>query len=1131
MAKLSDYYKAAPLDPPTVVKTEKPKAGVTIKRDAFNVPYVYGTTDDNTAWGAGYAGTEDRMFVMDAIRYAGAARMSELLGPTKANLQSDADQLRQADYTPAEENAQLDALAKLSPDGKELLRRLDAYVDGVNTARRKLCPTVKAKSCPVVYGLLGVTPTPYTRADVVSAAALVGGIFGKGGGQEAQNAVFLRKLSASIGDAMARKVLNDLADPTDPSTPVTDPGKQPYGTPGTIDPAAVALPDLVKASQLVPATGGSVPTSKLSGAGAGGGENIADRLQLPPEMSNALLVSGDHTTTGRPIAVMGPQTAYQAPNFFDEIALHGPHYQARGVAFANLQFTVLIGHGRSYAWSATSSSGDIVDTVLDKLCNADGSKATVNSTGYLDGDTCTSMKRPDHVLHDKAGAGSKVIATFPDFRTRHGIVQYRTTSGGIPVAVVLQRSTYGHEPDSVLGFAKMNDPTAIHSARDFTDAFSKVGFTFNWFYVDTRDIASFTSGDLPIRAKGVDPDLPRWGDAKWDWTGFIPAKEHPQSIDPPQGYLVSWNNKPTVGTYAADDTWGWGPVQRVLALRDRVEQSIKLGKLSRATLTADMMGAATVDIRGAYLLKDMLAVVGDDPKLASYTKLLQRWMNGGAHRVDRARTGHYADQNAIALMDAWYPLVAKAVLQPRLGSLVDAVPTDFDNAPSTKNRGSAWNNVGAYSWISRDLGAVLGQPVGQKMSQGYCGKGVLADCRTEIRQTLTDAVATLTKAQHTSDPAKWTYDKSRDDIKFMFVGESVKPIDWQNRSTFQHGHRLIHALSAALFRLTAESDAVTVIGDQAGSGSCHLDLMAHRSEYAVEAEGPDAGTARVCGMHVLRDGISVRLPHRTPRRVRRILGHHEGERSMTRPDYPRGRPPSPVRPRSHLDGTDGFVRQHRGLQEHVQPRHDAGCADRAQDPTHSRATVRCDPAGVSAHQPVHTRGRSGPRAAGSAARRDVRCCSRWPGRWGSWRCSRRWRCGRTSARGDRSLWSVRPGAHTGPHAAQPLLARDRRRDRPGSVRVHGAPLERPGAAHAGDVQPAGLLLRLRCRRRALATGDQHLGRRHPGLGGMGGERRPDEPQAPKGVLRGLVGRCRRVAQRRVRPALRRGAGQPDHRRA
>ena len=121
----------------------------------------------------------------------------------------------------------------------------------------------------------------------------------------------------------------------------------------------------------------------------------------------------------------------------------------------------------------------------------------------------------------------------------------------------------------------------------------------------------------------------------------------------------------------------------------------------------------------------------------------------------------------------------------RLGSLVADVPTSFDNAPSTSNRGSAWNNVGAYSWISRDLGKLLGQQVATPMSQGYCGKGVLADCRNELRQTLTQAVQTLTAQQKTSDPAKWTYDKSRDDIQFQFVGETVKPIDWQNRSTFQ----------------------------------------------------------------------------------------------------------------------------------------------------------------------------------------------------------------------------------------------------------------------------------------------------------------------------------------------------------
>ena len=197
-----------------------------------------------------------------------------------------------------------------------------------------------------------------------------------------------------------------------------------------------------------------------------------------------MLVSGSHTTTGHPIAVMGPQTGYQSPNFWDEIALHGPHYNVRGVAFVNNQFVVEIGHGKSYAWSATSSSGDVVDTVLDKLCNTDGSKATINSTAYRNGDKCEPMTGTPHQIHDSSG---KLVATLPDMRTRHGIVQYRTTADGTPVAVVSERSTYNHDVEPVLAFAQMNDPTAIHGPGDFIDAFSKQNLTFNWFYVDTRE--------------------------------------------------------------------------------------------------------------------------------------------------------------------------------------------------------------------------------------------------------------------------------------------------------------------------------------------------------------------------------------------------------------------------------------------------------------------------------------------------------------------------------------------------------------------------------------------------------------------------------------------------------------------
>ena len=44
-----------------------------------------------------------------------------------------------------------------------------------------------------------------------------------------------------------------------------------------------------------------------------------------------------------------------------------------------------------------------------------------------------------------------------------------------------------------------------------------------------------------------------------------------------------------------------------------------------------------------------------------------------------------------------------------------------------------------------------------------------------------------------------------------------------------------------------------------------------------------------------------------------------------------------------------------------------------------------------------------------------------------------------------------------------------------------------------------------------------------GLDGLGGQRRPHEPEAAQGVLRRLVGRGGEVAHRRLRPAVRRRA--------
>jgi Penicillin amidase len=54
---------------------------VTIVRDrGFGVPHIYGATRDGAMFGLGYAGAEDRLFFMDALRHAGRAQLSSFAG-------------------------------------------------------------------------------------------------------------------------------------------------------------------------------------------------------------------------------------------------------------------------------------------------------------------------------------------------------------------------------------------------------------------------------------------------------------------------------------------------------------------------------------------------------------------------------------------------------------------------------------------------------------------------------------------------------------------------------------------------------------------------------------------------------------------------------------------------------------------------------------------------------------------------------------------------------------------------------------------------------------------------------------------------------------------------------------------
>ena len=820
---LASYFKDAPIDLPAgkEVSTETPQPGATIRRDSFGVPYVVGVTAENVAFGAGYAGTEDRMFLTDLLRHVGSSRTVDFLGPGAGNISMDIGQLRVGAYTRAEAQTQLDSVAVRFPkEGPGLLRRLDAFIAGINAAQRALCPLAFGPpaasltggvvhngagfgpSCPVEYAALEQPPTDYTRADIVAIGSLVGGIFGKGGGGEASNARWLQQLQLKYGTVRGQAMFEDLRERNDPEAPTTSSIRTPYeGRAVNRAAPGAAVPDL------------NGPTASGTGADAGSvGVSIpgvpaitapvaADygvvttpwgQLDLglrPHGMSNALLVDAKHSASGHPTVVFGPQTGYFTPQLLTEVSLRGPGIAARGVSFTGTQLIVELGHGVDYAWSATSASFDNVDTVAERLCNPDGTAPTVNSTSYLVGRTCTPI---DTYVHTETAIPSATGLQGPRqvrlqvMRTRHGIVLSRATVGGQPVALVTQRSTYGHELDSAIGFARANNPDVVSSAATFARAFEGVDYTFNWFYVDDRDISYFGSGLIPLRPATVSADLPRWGDAAYDWTGFLPFAGHVQQTNPPSGYLVSWNNKTAPGFSAADNQWGYGAVYRSQLLERRIVARISGGKkVTRPQLVEAMEDAATADLRGEALLPLMLRVLGKDnsPEVA----LLRKWVADGTHRVDKARTGAYTNQAAIALFDTWWQdgdqAVARDLLRPALGDLVTALPQSIDDHPSG-GIGSSWNGVAWYGYLSKDLRRALGDQVRGGYSTSYCG--ALPACRAVLRASLTGAVTRALAAQKATTVTALTYNKHRDDIRATTAGiVGARPIDWQNRPTFQ----------------------------------------------------------------------------------------------------------------------------------------------------------------------------------------------------------------------------------------------------------------------------------------------------------------------------------------------------------
>lgn len=788
--ELTRYFKVASLGVEgKPERTYSPQTGVTVERDGFGVPHIEGETREATMFAVGYVTAEDRLFMMDVLRHLGRAQLSQFLGDSERNRRMDEAQLKVAPYTEADLTRQAQELCAQGTEGAQVCEDMEAYVAGINAYIKKA--RLNPKYLPGEYVALFKIPQKWKMEDSVAIASLVGGIFGKGGGEEVAAGKFLSQLQQKHGEKEGRRIWEDFRSAEDPETPVTIRERFPYQEGHRVDSRSTALLDLETVDQTLKEM--EPPEMKIDGP-----MGPID-LRVPDGMSNAILVGGKHTEAGRPIAVFGPQTSYFSPQLLTEVAVRGPGIEARGVGFAGVNLYVQMGRGRDFSWSATSAGADNVDQWVVKLCEPAGGKPTLDSKGYLYKGECRPMETLNHT--QQTAPWVKKEERTPRMKTKrmnmkvnrtlYGPVSARGTVKGEPVAVVTQRSTYMKELNSAIGFKRVNDPRYMSGgAASFQRAFDRVDYTFNWFYVDKQDIAYKHSCLCPVRDKRTDPDLPTWGNGEYDWSGeFLKPEQQPRVINPKQGYLVNWNNKQAPGFRANDEQFSYGSIHRSDLLEKRLKAAVESGnKLTRADMVNIMADAATVDLKGQEVYPWVLKVLGEkapggDPVLQEMRDRLARWVETGGHRRDLAgNDGKYDHAVAIAIGDAYFKRLAKAMFDPVLAGA--DLPNVVEDYPS-QGLGSAFN-AGYYTYVHKDLRQVLGGKVKGPWHRSYCGEGDLNTCRDTLWKALEATAGDLQQTYGSAYVNNWVYDATKDEIIQEPLGAVEAPrMRWMNRPTFQ----------------------------------------------------------------------------------------------------------------------------------------------------------------------------------------------------------------------------------------------------------------------------------------------------------------------------------------------------------
>ena len=517
---------------------------VSIARDAFGVPGVFGDTLVDVGFGMGWACAEDRLFQMELTRRAMRGELAATFGDRAVDERamtklmagrtfSDLDAFTRAvGFRGAAEAS----YAVSSAEGRTWV---DAYAAGINAY-------LDSGRRPLEMLLLDLEPAPWTGAD----ALLVG------------KAVAFQ-LSFTYRFALAHALVRAAVDESraDALRPVRHPLTASRGEASAIEP-------LFATTEVLRAVLG------------------ADGLHLG---SNAFAVAPARSSSGRALVASDPHMPLTAAPVFWEVRLKGGGLDARGAGIPGFP-AIAIGQNTHGAWGATAGWGDDTQLYREDL-------GKLRAEGLLQShEEIIAVRGGDDrrvTLHStpRGPVVSPVLGGDVLAHDSHAIVLRWSGQDSTPdadAALALMRART---------FDELRDALRLHGGPTLNFVWADDGGHIGWQFAGR--IPRRAGNDAGAVATGL--DILDGDDPRGALYGVVPFDELPFVRDPKDGVIVSANANPAGIGYRHHLGELFEPPFRMARIRALLDAYGTVGESEIAAVQRDVRSAWARKVRDALL--------------------------------------------------------------------------------------------------------------------------------------------------------------------------------------------------------------------------------------------------------------------------------------------------------------------------------------------------------------------------------------------------------------------------------------------------------------------------------------------------------------------------------------------------